>query len=72
MMLAIDGLFLFLVSAAIEKDLLVYFNHNINAALPIYKLELVEKIVGSSVRVWHYYNLARFFLRTLLQRMGIL
>ena len=32
----------------------------------------MDKIVGSSIRVWHYYNLLRFFLRTLLQRMGVL
>jgi hypothetical protein len=72
MMLCIDGAFLFLVSATCEKDLLVYFNHNINAVLPTYKLELIDKIAGNSVRVWHYYNLIRFFLKTLLQRVGIL
>lgn len=72
MMLAVDGLFLFLISATCEKDLLVYFNHNINSILPTYKLELIDKITGSSIRVWHYYNLTRFFLKTLIQRMGIL
>ena len=72
MMMTIDGIFLFLISAACEKDILIYFNHNINQVLPTYKLELIDKIACSSIRVWHYYNLIRFFLRTLIQRMGVL
>lgn len=72
MMLAVEALFLFLISATCEKDLLIYFNHNISSILPTYKLELIEKIIASSIRVWHYYNLTRFFLKTLIQRMGVI
>jgi len=72
LMLAIDSLFLFLCSAAIGKDILCYFNQNINEIPPTYKLELIEKIVGSSVRVWHYYNLARLFIKAFMQKMGII
>ena len=72
MMMIVDGMFLFLISAACEKDILIFFNHNINQVLPTYKLELIDKVTCSSIRVWHYYNLIRFFLKTLLQRMGVL
>lgn len=72
LMLIVDSLCLFLSSAASEKDILCYYNQNINEIQPAYKLELVEKIAGSSVKVWHFYNLARLFLRTLFDKMGIL
>jgi hypothetical protein len=70
-MLAVDSLFLFVSSIASQRDLLCYFNQNINEIPPTYKLELVEQMVGSSVRVWHYYNLIRLFVKACLQRMGI-
>ena len=38
MMLTVDGIFLLLISTACEKDILIYFNHNINQVLPTYKL----------------------------------
>ncbi len=72
LMLIVDSVFLFLSSAASEKDILCYYNQNINEIQPAYKLELVEKISGSSVKVWHYYNLTRLFFRTLFDKMGIL
>lgn len=72
LMLLVDSAFLFLSSAASEKDILCYYNQNINEIQPAYKLELVEKITGSSVKVWHFYNLSRLFFRTLLDKMGIL
>lgn len=38
MMVAVDGIFLFLSSAASEQNILCYFNQNINQILPTYKL----------------------------------
>lgn len=72
LMLFVDSVFLFLGSAASEKDILCYYNQNIIEIQPAYKLELVDKIAGSSVKVWHFYNLIRIFFRSLLDKMGIL
>ena len=71
-MLAIDSLFLFLCCAASANDILCYYNQNINEIQPTYKLDLCEKIVGNSVRVWHFYNLIRIFFKSLFNKMGIL
>lgn len=72
LMLIVDTAFLFLCSAASQKDILCYYNQNINEIQPTYKLQLAEKIVGSSVKIWHFYNLIRLFIRGLLDKMGIL
>jgi len=32
----------------------------------------MEQILGSSIRVWHYYNLFRLFIKAFFQRMGLL
>jgi hypothetical protein len=72
LMMAVDSLFLFLSSAACEKDILCYFNQNINEILPTYKLELVEKIASNSIRVWHFYALIRLFFGNLLKKIGVL
>lgn len=40
MMLAIDSLFLFLSSQATQNNILSYFNPNINAIQPTYKIDL--------------------------------
>lgn len=37
-MIAIEALFLFLSSVAAEKDILCYYNQNINEIQPTYKL----------------------------------
>ena len=71
-MLAIDSAFIFLSSLASEKDILCYYNQNINEIQPAYKLELVEKVLASAFKVWHFYNIIRIFFRALLDRMGVL
>ncbi len=40
LMLAVDALFLFLCSIATTRDILCYYNQNINEIPPTYKLEL--------------------------------
>jgi hypothetical protein len=39
-MLGVDSIFLFLCSSATSRDILCYFNQNINDIPPTYKLEL--------------------------------
>ena len=71
MMLAVDSLFLWLSSSASEADMLSYFNPNINQISPTHRLELFEKMAANSIRVWHYYNLVRLFVKAALQKVGI-
>lgn len=72
LMLAVDSIFLLVSSMASQTEILSYFNQNINEIPSTYKIELIEQMVGSSVRVWHYYNLIRLFIKAFIQRMGIL
>lgn len=72
LMLAVDSIFLLLSSLAIQSELLSYFNQNINELPSSYRLELAEGVVGNSLRVWHYYNIIRLFVKAFLQRLGFL
>lgn len=33
---------------------------------------MVEKVLASAFKVWHFYNIIRIFFRALLDRMGVL
>lgn len=33
---------------------------------------LIEKMAGNSVRIWHYFHLLKLFMKTVLQRQGVL
>lgn len=66
LMLATDSLFLWLSSIATSRDILCYYNQNINEIPPTYKLELIHTIVGSAIRAWHYYNLFRLFFKSFI------
>lgn len=33
-------------------------------------MDLAEGVVGNTLRVWHYYNLVRLFMKTYMPRMG--
>ncbi len=66
LMLATDALFLWLSSIATSRDILCYFNQNINEIPTTYKIELIHTIVGSAIRAWHYYNLFRLFFKSFI------
>jgi hypothetical protein len=68
-MLVCDSIFLCLSSIATTKDILCYYNQNINEIPPTYKLDLIHTIVGSSIRAWHYYNVFRLFFKTFMERI---
>ncbi len=72
LMLAVDSIFLLLSSLAIQSEILSYFNQNINELPSCYRLELAEGVVGNSLRVWHYYNLIRLFVKAFMQRLGLI
>ena len=72
LMLGVDALFLWLGCNAATKDILCYFNPNINEISSCHKLELIHIIVGSSIRGWHYYNLFRLFFRTFIEKIEFL
>ena len=59
LMLATDSLFLLLCSIATTRDILCYYNQNINEIPPTYKLDLAQGIIGSAIRVFHFFNLFR-------------
>lgn len=71
-MLAVDAVFLWLSSIATERDILCYYNQNINEIPPTYKLELIHTIVASAIRAWHYYNLFRLFFKEFLEKIEFL
>jgi hypothetical protein len=66
LMLATDALFMWLSSIAISRDILCYFNQNINEVPTTYKIDLIHTIVGSAIRAWHYYNLFRLFFKSFI------
>jgi hypothetical protein len=68
LMLTTDSLFLFLNSLSTSKDILCYYNQNINEVPPTYKIDLIHNIIGSSIRSWHYYNLLRLFVKGFFSR----
>ena len=72
LMLGIDSLFLLFSSHQAQKELLLYYNHNVNQLPSHYKTSLLEQILGNSVRIWHYLTLAKLFLKSFLQRHGAL
>jgi hypothetical protein len=72
LMLMTDSLFLLLCSIATTRDILCYYNQNINEIPPTYKLDLVQGIIGSSIRGWHYFNLMRIFYKGFLTKLEIL
>lgn len=72
LMLAVDSIFLLFSSMTSQREILNYYNQNINEIPSNYKLELAESMVGNSLRVWHYYNIIRLFIKAFFQRLGIL
>ena len=64
-MLALDCIFMFLSSYVICKNLLIFFNPNINQIPPGYKYQMAYKIMSSSVKIWHFYNILSLFVKTL-------
>ena len=68
MMLGVDSVFLFLCSVATSNDLLCYYNQNINRVPMTYKLEIYHKIVGSAVRVVHFFTITRIFIKTFFDK----
>lgn len=72
LMLAVDSIFLLVSSHLSQRELLIYYNHNINELSSNYRVSLMEKIVGNSVRIWHYFSLLKYFFKSFLQRQGVL
>lgn len=72
LMLAVDSIFLLISSHMSQRELLLYYNQNINNLPSNYRLSLLEKIIGNSVRIWHYLHLFKLFFKSFLQRQGIL
>ena len=70
-MLMTEGGMMILSSTAILQDILCFFNQNINEIHPTYKIDLAEKIMTNTIRVWHYYNLFRMFLRVFVRKVSI-
>ena len=69
LMLAIDSIFLLISSHISQRELLTYYNHNINELSPTFKVNLVEKILGNSVRINHY---AQVFFKSFMERSGFI
>jgi hypothetical protein len=72
LMLTVDSAFLLFSSHISQREILVYYNQNINELPPNYKLSLVEKICGNSVRIWHYLNVLKLFFKSFFHRLGLL
>lgn len=57
LMLAIDSLFLLVISRQTQKHLIYFYNQNINGISPIYRIELCYKIISCALKCSHYFNL---------------
>ena len=69
LMLALDSLFMFLNSFMISKNILCFYNSNINQIPPTYKFEIWHKISSSSLKIWHFYNLFVIFAKTIYEKL---
>ena len=72
LMLTVDSAFLLFSSHIEQRDILIYYNQNINELPPNYKISLLEKIFGNSIRIWHYLNVLKLFFKSFFSRMGLL
>lgn len=71
LMLAVDSIFLLISSHISQRELLIYYNHNINDLSSNFRVSLIEKIIGNSIRIWHYLNVLKLFFKSFFQRQGI-
>ena len=49
----------------------MYYNHNINELSPTFKVNLVEKMFGNSVRMYHYVVIFKLFFKSVIERSGV-
>lgn len=72
LMLAVDGLFLLAISRQTEKNLVFFYNQNINGISPVYRIDLCYKIITNAVKCSHFFNLALLCSAIILKRIDFL
>ncbi len=72
LMLAIDSLYLFVVSKQTHKHLIYFYNQNINGISPVYKIDLCYKIISYAIKCSHFFNLTLLCSSVLMSKMDFL
>lgn len=72
LMLAIDSLYLFIVSRQTQKHLVYFYNQNINGISPIYKIDLSYKIISYAIKCSHFFNLALLCSAIIMEKIDFL
>ena len=72
LMLAIDSLYLFVVSKQTHKHLIYFYNQNIKGISPVYKIDLCYKIISYAIKCSHFFNLTLLCSSVLMSKMDFL
>lgn len=71
-MLAVDSMFLLVISRQTDKNLVYFYNQNINGISPTYRIELIYKIISCAVKCSHFFNLALICSSIIMERIDFL
>lgn len=71
-MLAVDALFLLVISRQTQKNLIYFYNQNINGISPVYKIQLCYTIISNAIKCSHFFNLTLLCSSIILQKVDFL
>lgn len=72
LMLAVDSLFLLVISRQTQKYLIYFYNQNINGISPVYRIELCYKIISYALKCSHYFNLTILCSAIIMEKVDFL